>query len=162
MFITKVTDEGQVEHIVDLAYHIWHEHFTPIIGQAQVNYMLEKFQSSKSISRQIQNGMVYFLMIEKSKAIGYAEMTLDDEELFLSKIYILATERNKGFGKQTILFLEQLAQGYHKPKISLTVNKNNLNSINAYEKMGFIKLESVIQDIGEGFKMDDYKMEKIL
>jgi RimJ/RimL family protein N-acetyltransferase len=40
------------------------------------------------------------------------------------------------------------------------VNKNNVNSIKVYEKLGFKKTGPVIQDIGNGFVMDDYKMEK--
>jgi RimJ/RimL family protein N-acetyltransferase len=47
-------------------------------------------------------------------------------------------------------------------KIALTVNKNNVNSIKAYEKMGFKNVGSVVQDIGSGYVMDDYKMEKTL
>jgi ribosomal protein S18 acetylase RimI-like enzyme len=42
----------------------------------------------------------------------------------------------------------------------LTVNKNNVNAIKAYEKMGFRNVGSLVQDIGDGFVMDDYAMEK--
>ena len=36
-----------------LAKNIWTEHYTPIIGLDQVNYMLEKFQSEIAIQNQI-------------------------------------------------------------------------------------------------------------
>ena len=65
MYITKVSDEKQIELVAALACEIWHEYFTPIIGKSQVEYMLEKFQSKKSIEQQIQNGFIYFLMINK-------------------------------------------------------------------------------------------------
>ncbi len=162
MFITKVADEEQVEIVVELAHTIWHEYFTPIIGKVQVDYMLEKFQSKESIIKQIHSGVVYFLMINNSDPIGYAAIILKHREVFLSKFYIISSERNKGFGKQSMIFLEQLAQGQGAQKISLTVNKNNLNTIKAYQKMGFVNLGSIIQDIGEDFVMDDYKMEKCL
>jgi len=45
-------------------------------------------------------------------------------------------------------------------KVSLTVNKYNHNSIKAYERIGFINKEELVQDIGGGFVMDDYLMEK--
>lgn len=160
MLIIKVSNEKQIESVVKLAHVIWHEYFTPIIGKAQVDYMLEKFQSKKSISQQIQNGFMYFLIVNNSLPIGYTGIILKDKELFLSKFYIISAERNKGFGKQTIRFIEQLAFAQNVQKVSLTVNKNNLNTIRAYQKMGFINLGSVIQDIGENFVMDDYKMEK--
>ena len=162
MYIIKVADEKQVESIVSLARNIWYEYFTPIIGKAQVDYMLDKFQSQESITRQIQHDTIYFLMIENSEAIGYAAIILKETELFLSKFYLLSTQRNKGFGRQSLNFFEQLAQGQNKQKISLTVHKHNLNSIEAYKKMGFSKLGPIVQDIGGGFIMDDDKMEKIL
>lgn len=42
----------------------------------------------------------------------------------------------------------------------LTVNKNNVKAIRAYEKTGFKNIGSLVQDIGNGFVMDDYKMEQ--
>ena len=59
-------------------------------------------------------------------------------------------------------FIEDKAKKYHCKIIRLTVNKNNTNSISAYEKLGFINKGGVVKDIGNGFVMDDYKMEKTL
>jgi len=84
------------------------------------------------------------------------------EELFLSKIYIEASKRGKGLGKKAIQFLENLAANHKLGEISLTVNKNNIKTIKAYEKMGFKNLGPVIQNIGNGFIMDDFKMGKIV
>ncbi len=162
MYITKVSDEKQIELVAALACEIWHEYFTPIIGKAQVEYMLEKFQSKKSIEQQIQNGFIYFLMINNAEPIGYAGIIIKDRELFLSKLYVVSAQRNKGFGKQVVVFLEDLALEQGAEKITLTVNKNNSNTIGAYQKMGFINVESVIKNIGENFVMDDFKMEKNL
>jgi hypothetical protein len=38
----------------------------------------------------------------------------------------------------------------------------NTNAIKAYEKTGFIKKGPVVQDIGLGYVMDDFIMEKQL
>lgn len=43
--IKKAETENQIHEIADLAAVIWEEHFTPIIGEEQVAYMVEKFQS---------------------------------------------------------------------------------------------------------------------
>ena len=80
----------------------------------------------------------------------------------MSKLYIKSSERGKKFGRKAINFIENLAKEKMLYKITLTVNKNNVNSINAYKKMGFVNTGSVVKDIGNGFVMDDYKMEKIL
>ena len=46
--------------------------------------------------------------------------------------------------------------------VKLHVNKYNTNSILAYQKMGFVNVESVVTDIGKGFIMDDYLMKNTL
>ena len=40
---TRVETTGQVEVVVPLANTIWTEHYTPIIGKDQVDYMLSTF-----------------------------------------------------------------------------------------------------------------------
>ena len=51
---------------------------------------------------------------------------------------------------------------FNKQSIQLTVNKNNTNTIKAYEKWGFKTIDSAVTDIGSGFVMDDYIMEYYL
>jgi hypothetical protein len=41
----------------------------------------------------------------------------------------------------------------------LTVNKGN-PSVRAYERLGFKIVDAMVVDIGGGYVMDDYKMEK--
>ena len=161
--IHKVEDKKQISIIAALAEEIWQEAFTPIIGSAQVEYMLEKFQSVNSISRQISNeDYQYFQLNQATLPIGYISFKIHDNELFLSKFYILSKYRNQGFGKQTINFIEQQAVKANAGQISLTVNKYNTNAIKAYLKMGFINKGAIIKNIGGGFIMDDYRMVKEL
>ena len=161
MFIEVLTEE-QIEIVESLAEEIWTEHYIPIIGKEQVDYMLDRFQSKESISDQIRSGFLYFLIGKDNQFIGYIGVQPKGDELFLSKIYIKASERGKGLGKKAIQFIERLAKEKGLRKIALTVNKNNSDAINAYERLGFENLGSVIQEIGGGFIMDDYKMEKTL
>jgi ribosomal protein S18 acetylase RimI-like enzyme len=160
MLIEIVTGENQIEAIEGLADKIWNEHFTPIIGKAQVDYMLEKFQSKRVITEQIENGFLYFLIKNNNKPIGYIGVLAKDSQLFLSKLYITSTERGKGHGRKAIEFLENLAVEKGLNKISLTVNRNNSLTIKTYKKLGFVNCGSIVQDIGNNFVMDDYKMEK--
>ena len=51
--IEPVTNPDQIKAIVEMAKEIWTEHYTPIIGKDQVDYMLDKFQSNDAISGQI-------------------------------------------------------------------------------------------------------------
>jgi ribosomal protein S18 acetylase RimI-like enzyme len=160
MHIEIVSAENQIEIIVGLANEIWNEHFTPIIGKAQVDYMLKKFQSKKVITEQIENGFMYFLIKNNNDYIGYLGALPKENQLFLSKLYITSAERGKGHGRKAIEFLEKLAIDKGLSKISLTVNKNNSATIKTYIKLGFENRGSIVQEIGKKFVMDDYKMEK--
>ncbi|MFH1577831.1 MAG: GNAT family N-acetyltransferase [Candidatus Omnitrophota bacterium] len=162
--IIGVGNENLVSIVELLAYEIWREHYTPIVGEGQVEYMLGKFQSKIAISRQInQEGFLYYLIKDdKDNYIGYLGVLPKEEELFLSKIYIKSGQRGKGYGRQAIEFIEKLAHDKGLNKMTLTVNKKNTSTIETYKKIGFIILNPVVQDIGDGFVMDDYKMEKTL
>lgn len=162
MLIEKVSDENNISIVSSLADEIWNEHFTDIIGKAQVDYMLDKFQSKKAITEQIADDFLYYVFMNNDMPIGYISVKAREDHLFLSKFYILADERGKGYGRTAIDFIEQLATELKLNKISLTINKYNSDSIAAYEKLGFINSTSIIQDIGNGYVMDDYIMEKSL
>jgi len=153
MEIYKVSTKEQLSTIENLAYEIWYEHYTPIIGRHQVEYMLKKFQSVETMAEQIKNGALYFLIRDENVPLGYMGVELHSDRLFLSKFYMTKSE---------IAHLEALAKEKDLNRISLTVNKYNTGSITMYEKLGFAIFGSVVKDIGEGFIMDDYQMEKRL
>lgn len=158
-----VTHNSDIKIVSELAKEIWTEHYTPIIGIDQVNYMLEKFQSKKAIEDQtLLSNYKYFIIYNETTPIGYLSIKKEETSLFLSKIYIKATSRGEGIGKTAMSFIENQAKTLNCKKIYLTVNKYNTNSIKAYQKIGFNKIEELVIDIGNGYIMDDYKMEKLL
>lgn len=148
--------------IEQLADTIWREHYIPIIGLDHVEYMLNKYQSFNSMRDQIDNGYFYYMISYNSQAVGYLSFNLEEDALFLSKIYVLKKFRGKNIGKTAMSFIEKATVKSGLSKIVLTVNKNNIDTIKAYEKLGFINTGSSIKDIGNGFIMDDYKMEKMI
>lgn len=156
----QVLNRDQITIVESLAKEIWSEHFTPIIGKGQVDYMLDRFQTAEAVSGQIREGFLYFLIYTGDEAAGYMAARPDEDEMFLSKLYVRFSCRSMGYGKKAVEYIECLAREKGLTKISLTVNKNNTGSIRAYEKMGFRNVGSVVQDIGGGFVMDDYRMEK--
>lgn len=86
----------------------------------------------------------------------------EEDALFLSKLYIHSGSRGRGYARQALNFLIQRCKKYGLTKIWLTVNRNNLNTIAAYKKMGFQIVREQVADIGNGFVMDDYIMELII
>ena len=162
MTIIEVSTENHIAIIESLAREIWTEHYIPIIGEQQVGYMLDRYQSKQAIKEQIASGALYFLIEEGPSFIGYIAVHPRGDELFLSKIYLRSSRRARGYGRQAVQFVETLARERGLRKIVLTVNKNNSDAIRAYEKVGFRNVGSLVQDIGSGFVMDDYEMEKII
>ena len=162
MTIIEASTENHMDIIESLAREIWTEHYIPLIGKQQVDYMLARYQSKQAIKEQIASGVLYFLIEEGPSFIGYIAVQPRGDELFLSKIYLRSSHRARGYGKQAVQYVETLARERGLRKIVLTVNKNNTVAIRAYQKIGFRNVGSLVQDIGSGFVMDDYAMEKII
>ena len=122
--------------------------------------MLEHFHSLKAIAEEItENGFKFFVLENDGRDVGYLSFEIRKDELFLSKLYILSSERGQGLGKRALTFLRDQAKGSNRQLIALTVAKKNSGSIFAYEKIGFKKVGEVKTDIGKGFFMDDITMQ---
>ncbi|UKM64027.2 GNAT family N-acetyltransferase [Flavobacteriaceae bacterium GSB9] len=146
--------------IEELADVIWREHYIPIVGKPQIDYMLENFQSEEAIKDQIANGFEYFLLKYNQKHVGYISVKREEYALFLSKIYVLSAYRGLKIGKAAMHFVEKKAQNYQLEQVRLTVNKYNKKAIEAYKKLGFKNIGPLVTEIGNGFIMDDYQLVK--
>ncbi|MFI1743130.1 GNAT family N-acetyltransferase [Thalassobellus sediminis] len=158
--LQPATTKTDYECISKLAHTIWHEHYIKIISLEQIEYMLEKYNSVKSIEERVQAGVKFYCLTYNDKPVGYTAIENKSDYLYISKLYVLKTYRGKKIAKAAMLFTESMAKAQNISVIKLNVNKYNTNSMLAYEKMGFVKTASTIEDIGNGFVMDDYLMEK--
>ena len=159
MKIEEVSASSQIITVQKLANEIWNEYYPAIIGQDQVDYMLKTFQSTQAIQDQLNKGYRYFLLHKNEDAIGYFSIQRREDSLFLSKLYIRQSQRRKSYATQTVAFICALAHSQGVNSITLTVNKYNDTAIKSYEKMGFIRTGSLVQDISNGFVMDDFCYE---
>lgn len=157
-----VRSEPEIAEVVRLAREIWQEHYVPIIGQAQVDYMLESFQSQRAVAEQLGQAYEYFLARADGQSAGYTAVVPSRSEpmLLLSKLYVHRSVRGRGVGRELLRFVEELCRSRGITRIWLTVNKHNTHSIAWYGRMGFQSTGSLVQDIGGGFVMDDFRLEK--
>lgn len=153
-----VYTEEDVRLLGTIAHEIWNQHFVPIIGQEQVDYMIGKFQSVPALTEQLQNGYQYYFLCWDGKPVGYTGFRLDEDGLFLSKLYLKQSYRGRKIARKAMDFLLSVAEEYQKPRIWLTVNRHNDDTVAAYRTMGFAVIEEKAADIGSGFVMDDYIM----
>ena len=161
MKLERVEGREGIEAVAALARETWRQHYVPIIGAAQVEYMLEKFQSAEAIARQIaEEGYEYHL----AAGAGYLALAPDvaKRSVLLSKIYVKADRRGTGLGRAMVEFAEARCAELGCGELWLTVNIHNAGSIAFYERMGFRKTNRLVTDIGRGFVMDDWRMAKAI
>jgi len=160
--LRRVLPGRAVQTVARLAREIWGEHYPPIIGRAQVDYMVPRFQGAGAIRKQLAAGTEYFLLMRGRTPEGYLAVERDASRrgLFLSKLYVRKEARGLGLAKAALRFAEGLCRRRGLRTLWLTVNKRNASSIAWYERVGFTRAAAVVQDIGGGFVMDDYRMEK--
>lgn len=161
--ITPVESPQDIAAVAALAREIWYEFYVPLIGREQVEYMVSNFQSAVAIARQIEDGYEYFLVRRNDARVGYCALHAEPREgrLFVSKFYLHRNVRGTGTGRACMEFIERLALQRSLATLWLTVNKGN-PSVQVYERLGFRKVSELVADIGAGFVMDDFRMEKTL
>lgn len=138
-----------------LATDIVREHFDPLIGKAQNDYMLSRFQTIEAITDQLEHGYQYYFVCEENQRIGFLAFYPRGEVLYLSKFYLQKAQRGKGYSKLMLQFVIEHAKQYGLDRIVLNVNRDN-SAVHAYEHLGFVKIREEKNDIGHGFFMDDF------
>ncbi|MEX0775656.1 MAG: GNAT family N-acetyltransferase [Phycisphaeraceae bacterium] len=160
----RVSQACEVDAVAALASAIWNQHFVPMIGQAQVDYMLAKFQSSPAITRQLADGYEYYLALDGGQGAGYCALVPQPAQRTgqLSKLYVRQECRGRGVGKSILAFVETRCAVLGIDNLWLTVNRHNAGAIAFYHRMGFVTAGPIVADIGNGFVMDDYRMVKTI
>lgn len=159
--LIKVQCDKTVETVVTLAKSIWNKHYVPLIGQGQVDYMLEKFQSFTEIKKQTESGYSYYILNYNNSPSGYFALKhdRDTKSTFVSKLYVSDNFRGEGLGIYLLDNIKKIAKDSGTNSLWLTVNRHNNNSINWYKNRNFYIKEEAVADIGNGYVMDDYILE---
>jgi diamine N-acetyltransferase len=149
------TDTEAVQQLSVLATRIVKEHFDPIIGSAQNDYMISRFQTAAALTEQINHGYTYYIVCDGLANAGFIAFYPREGEMYLSKFYLDRTERGKGIAKAMLNFLVQETKKAGFSSIFLNVNRHN-EAVKVYEHLGFRKIREEKNDIGNGYVMDDF------
>lgn len=155
---------------------IWRSHYTKIIGSAQVDYMLADRYTPEKLSLYLDADDRWLMLLRVDsptlridtqtarRAVGYCSYALTDDpgETKLEQLYLLPESHGKGLGRLMLCHVEEQARVRGRSMLLLQTNKRNAGAIAFYRKAGFTVREEVVFDIGNGFVMDDYVMEKVL
>ena len=157
--------EADFETLANLGETIWREHYSKIISMEQIDYMLSGRYTPEKL-RDYLNGDDRWmeLLWLADRAVGYCSHALSAApgEMKLEQLYLMDDCRGKGLGGLMLRHVETRARERGCRVLMLTVNKHNTSSIAVYRKSGFTLREEAVFDIGNGYVMDDYVMEKLL
>lgn len=160
--------EATTDHIYNiqvLSNVIWPATFSNILSQEQISYMMDMMYSTSSLEKQMNELNHHYLLAEEDgEYLGYLSYELNYKDTPITKIhkiYVLPSIQGKGVGRLFIDAVSKLALKNNNTLLSLNVNRYN-KAIDFYKRMGFDFFTSENIDIGNGFLMEDYVMNKDL
>lgn len=160
--------EATTDHIYNiqvLSNVIWPVTFSNILSQEQIAYMMDMMYSTSSLEKQMKELNHHYLLAEEDgEYLGYLSYEFNYKGMPITKIhkiYVLPSVQGKGVGRLFINVVSELALKNNNTLLSLNVNRYN-KAIDFYKRMGFDFFANENIDIGNGFLMEDYVMNKDL
>ncbi|MBP5232464.1 MAG: GNAT family N-acetyltransferase [Planctomycetes bacterium] len=157
--VTAAAPAAEIGALSALATAIVREHYDPIIGREQNDYMLEKFQSPAALREQMAAGYRYYRVERDGRAAGFLAFLPREGKMYLSKLYLARDCRGEGLGRAMVDFVTGQARREKLAAVFLNVNRHNAAAIAFYRHLGFHLLREEKNPIGNGFFMDDLVLE---
>ena len=156
--------EEHLAAISALAGLIWRAYYPAITSTEQIEYMLGWMYSLETMTSEVRNGIRYERLLLDGELAGFASLGAVDgpATVKLHKLYLAPKYHGQGFGTLLLRHCENEARRNGAQVMTLNVNKQNSQAIAVYKRNGFSITQSVVNDIGHGFVMDDYVMNKQL
>ena len=158
----SIADLNTIQEIVNKTWPIT---YGEILSKEQLDYMMDLIYSDESLIKQIQKKeQLFYIVNEETSVIAFIaiEHNYKNEAVTrIHKIYILPEAQGKGIGKLLIDAVQKLATENNSTSLSLNVNRFN-KALAFYQKLGFEIIAEENIEIGNGYLMEDYKMEKKL
>jgi len=152
-----------VPAIVSLARTTWLNTYANIITPEQIEYMLAQRYDHKRLRAEAEDPQKWLRQAHLDGVLaGFAACEIYKGEFKLDKLYIHPDMQRKGIGAALVAHVASLAREQGFLSVILAVNKQNEQAICAYTRYGFRVRDKIVTDIGHGFVMNDYVMEKTL
>ena len=161
---SEVTAKENLQIIRDIAADIWPKTFAPILSPEQITYMMQMMYSPEVMENELEKGFHFLIVLINHTPGGYFSWSPYNlpETAKLYKVYLLEKFHHQGIGSAMLKEAEKRAAAAGFTRLRLNVNKYNDKARKAYLRNGFEVVDSVKIDIGNGFVMDDFVMEKTL
>ncbi|MGK5044756.1 N-acetyltransferase family protein [Janthinobacterium sp. GB4P2] len=139
----EITD---LRALQEIGYQTYREHFSDIWSAAGISEFLDQDFSPSTLENSLNSLKQVWLVAsdESGKLVGFAKVNLSkpapisgEVGLELQKIYFLKSEAGRGYGKQLLSYIHDLALEHRESLIWLDVLKTNLSARRFYAKQGF-------------------------
>lgn len=161
-FTIRNASADDAKLIRSLAMQIWPDAYGHILTRQQITYMLDLMYTEEALKKQMAQGHCFIIVYDKNAAIAFAAYSKIEPGVYkLHKLYVLPSEQRKGTGMFLIQYIISDIKTKDGSRLRLNVNRRNTAKI-FYEKSGFDVIASEDVDIGNGYFMNDYIMEKKL
>ena len=148
--------------IRELTFKVWPQTYSNILSEEQLNYMLELLYSKSSLEKQMNDHHRFIIIYDATKPVGFASFSEIHRGIYkLHKIYLLPQQQGKGTGRLLIDYVINNILQEGAQLLQLNVNRHN-KAKDFYEKLGFTVIKEEDIDIGNGYYMNDFVMEKNL
>lgn len=166
MYTTKLAQIENIQEIIEIARQTWPKTYQNILSQGQISYMLDLMYNVDTIAAQMDNGVRFVVIVDKNKTFGfisYENLAPNETQPFIKvhKLYVHPDYHGKGAGKKLIQVAEDAARNANIQYLQLNVNKHN-KSVDFYLANGFYVKKEMVLEIGNGYVMDDFVMEKLV
>ena len=158
--VIRPASDLELPIISHLAGRIWRAHYTSILSREQIEYMLAWMYDVAQLRRDVARGVTYELLFDEDRAIGFCGYEPVGGELKLHKLYLEVAEHGRGLGSLLLRHVEDEARRRGLAMVVLGVNRFNEKAIRTYKRNGYTVRKELKTEIGGGYVMDDYIMEK--
>ena len=160
MLNIRTASKENIPLIRELTLRIWPQTYNDLLTPDQIGYMLDRMYSESSLEKQMNDGSQFIFVYDDEEPVGFAAYFYKEQSIYkLDKIYILPSQQGKGFGKYMIDHIIDEIKKNEANALQLQVKRDNKARF-FYEKLGFSILYEINVDIGNGYFMNDYLMEK--
>jgi diamine N-acetyltransferase len=160
MYTISNATKDDIGLIRELTFQVWPQTYESILSKDQIDYMLELMYSVSSLQKQMDTGSQFVILYNDERPVGFASFEDQGKRIWkLHKIYVLQDQQGKGGGRFLLDHVIDNIKQQGAEKLQLQVNRNN-KARSFYEKLGFYELTYIELDIGNGYFMKDFIMEK--
>ncbi|MFT3947687.1 MAG: GNAT family N-acetyltransferase [Agriterribacter sp.] len=157
---------ADIDLIRELTFKIWPATYSAIIAPGQIEYMLDMMYSEAALKEQLhQKQHIFIILYHNDTPAGFASYSVKEPGKIngykLHKIYVLPQKQGLGLGKKMVDFIIGDIIPHGAKTLELNVNRSN-KAKGFYESIGFSVIKEEDIDIGNGYFMNDFVMEKVL